>query len=113
MATQERCPSQPSAGLKNCVRIKLDMSAANKALRDPVAFRCNLTHHWRTGHTYKVGRAWRTHEAHVQGGAGQGVLRGFTAGGWGQPGASQVVPPPGGAACRNLAWDRCRRLPGT
>lgn len=43
------------AGLKNCMRIKLDMSAANKALRDPVAFRCNLTHHWRTGHTYKVG----------------------------------------------------------
>ena len=45
------CP----AGLKNCMRIKLDMSAANKALRDPVAFRCNLTHHWRTEHTYKVG----------------------------------------------------------
>ncbi|EFN53000.1 hypothetical protein CHLNCDRAFT_137448 [Chlorella variabilis] len=40
-------------GLKNCMRIKLDMSAANKALRDPVAFRCNLTHHWRTGHEYK------------------------------------------------------------
>ena len=37
------------------MRIKLDMSAANKALRDPVAFRCNLTHHWRTGHEYKVG----------------------------------------------------------
>jgi len=37
------------------MRIKLDMSAANKALRDPVAFRCNLTHHWRTEHTYKVG----------------------------------------------------------
>ncbi|PSC73885.1 glutamyl-tRNA synthetase [Micractinium conductrix] len=40
-------------GLKNCMRIKLDMSAANKALRDPVCFRCNLTHHWRTGHEYK------------------------------------------------------------
>lgn len=36
------------------MRIKLDMSAANKALRDPVCFRCNLTHHWRTGHEYKV-----------------------------------------------------------
>jgi hypothetical protein len=39
------------------MRVKLDMSAANKALRDPVAFRCNLTHHWRTGHEYKVGAA--------------------------------------------------------
>lgn len=41
-------------GLRNCMRIKMDMTAANKALRDPVAYRCNLTHHWRTGETYKV-----------------------------------------------------------
>jgi glutamyl-tRNA synthetase len=41
-------------GLKNCMRIKLDMTAANKALRDPVAWRCNLVPHWRTGEKYKV-----------------------------------------------------------
>jgi glutamyl-tRNA synthetase len=41
-------------GRKYCLRIKMDMTAANKALRDPVAFRCNANHHWRTGHTYKV-----------------------------------------------------------
>lgn len=57
---RRRAPPPCRAGLKNCMRVKLDMSAANKALRDPVAFRCNLTHHWRTGHTYKVRRlcAW-------------------------------------------------------
>lgn len=48
-------PSNLLAGLRNCMRIKLDMTAANKALRDPVCFRCNPTHHWRTKDKYKVG----------------------------------------------------------
>ena len=40
-------------GQRYCLRVKMDMTAGNKALRDPVAFRCNPTHHWRTGDTYK------------------------------------------------------------
>lgn len=40
-------------GFKNCIRVKMDMANANKALRDPVCFRCNDGHHWRTGYDYK------------------------------------------------------------
>ncbi|KAI8476061.1 MAG: tRNA synthetases class I, catalytic domain-containing protein [Monoraphidium minutum] len=48
-------------GLKHCIRYKMDMQNNNKALRDPVCFRCNMTHHWRTGHEYKVWRAGLAH----------------------------------------------------
>lgn len=41
-------------GKKNCIRFKMDMQAANGTLRDPVAYRCNDTPHWRTGEKYKV-----------------------------------------------------------
>ena len=42
------------AGCKCCLRFKIDMSALNKTLRDPVAFRCNVTApHHRTGSRFK------------------------------------------------------------
>jgi len=41
-------------GLECAARFRMDMQNDNGALRDPVAFRCNLTPHHRTGTTYKV-----------------------------------------------------------
>lgn len=42
-------------GLKNCIRAKLSVDNPNKALRDPVVYRCNPNDkHHRTGTTWKI-----------------------------------------------------------
>lgn len=41
-------------GLKCCLRAKISMTDNNKAMRDPVIYRCNLKPHARTGDKYKV-----------------------------------------------------------
>ena len=41
-------------GLECAARFRMDMQSDNGSLRDPVAFRCNLSPHHRTGTTHKV-----------------------------------------------------------
>lgn len=41
-------------GRKNCVRAKISVDAGNKALRDPVIYRCNPEIHHRTGDKWKI-----------------------------------------------------------
>lgn len=42
-------------GVKNCIRAKVSVDNPNKALRDPVIYRCNVDHkHHRTGDTWKA-----------------------------------------------------------
>lgn len=41
-------------GLRWCVRAKLSYNNPNKALRDPVIYRCNIEPHHRTGTQWKV-----------------------------------------------------------
>ncbi|OJJ48501.1 hypothetical protein ASPZODRAFT_140791 [Penicilliopsis zonata CBS 506.65] len=41
-------------GLRWCIRAKLSVDNPNKAMRDPVIYRCNLTPHHRTGTQWKV-----------------------------------------------------------
>ncbi|KAF9438245.1 hypothetical protein BGZ76_009076 [Entomortierella beljakovae] len=41
-------------GLTCCLRAKISVDSPNKALRDPVIYRCNLLPHARTGSTWKM-----------------------------------------------------------
>ncbi|KAF8538146.1 tRNA synthetases class I, catalytic domain-containing protein [Trichophaea hybrida] len=41
-------------GIKNCLRAKMSVDNPNKAMRDPVIYRCNPEVHHRTGDKYKI-----------------------------------------------------------
>lgn len=41
-------------GVKWCIRAKMSVDNPNKAMRDPVIYRCNLTPHHRTGEKWKI-----------------------------------------------------------
>ncbi|EEB08143.1 glutamate-tRNA ligase [Schizosaccharomyces japonicus yFS275] len=54
LAIFEEMNKGTETGLKNCIRAKISVDSPNKALRDPVIYRCNLLPHHRTGDKYKA-----------------------------------------------------------
>jgi glutamyl-tRNA synthetase len=54
LARFEDMKASSDEGLKWCIRAKISVDDLNKALRDPVIYRCNLQPHHRTGTTWKI-----------------------------------------------------------
>jgi glutamyl-tRNA synthetase len=50
----EQMLNATAEGLKSTLRAKIDMQDLNKAMRDPVIYRCNLIPHHRTGSQWKI-----------------------------------------------------------
>lgn len=54
LARFEEMKAGSAEGLRWCLRAKMSVDNPNKAMRDPVIYRCNPTPHHRTGSTWKV-----------------------------------------------------------
>ena len=54
LAHFEEMKTGSEEGLRWCIRAKMSVDNPNKAMRDPVIYRCNPTPHHRTGSKYKI-----------------------------------------------------------
>lgn len=54
LAAFEEMKNATEQGVKTCLRAKISVDDPNKAMRDPVIYRCNPSVHHRTGDKYKV-----------------------------------------------------------
>ena len=54
LARFEQMKAGTEEGIKWCIRAKMSVDNPNKAMRDPVVYRCNPTKHHRTGDKWKI-----------------------------------------------------------
>lgn len=54
LATFEEMKSGSNEGIRWCIRAKISIDNPNKAMRDPVIYRCNAASHHRTGTKWKI-----------------------------------------------------------